>query len=45
MLHRRLRRRWARLAQEYRAAAPDFTSPQRWRETFGIPPSGEEDQT
>jgi galactofuranosylgalactofuranosylrhamnosyl-N-acetylglucosaminyl-diphospho-decaprenol beta-1,5/1,6-galactofuranosyltransferase len=45
MLHRRLRRRWAGLAQEYRAAAPDFTSPQRWRETFGIPPSGEDDQT
>jgi galactofuranosylgalactofuranosylrhamnosyl-N-acetylglucosaminyl-diphospho-decaprenol beta-1,5/1,6-galactofuranosyltransferase len=34
VLHRRLRRRWARLAAEYHAAAPDFTSPQRWRETF-----------
>jgi galactofuranosylgalactofuranosylrhamnosyl-N-acetylglucosaminyl-diphospho-decaprenol beta-1,5/1,6-galactofuranosyltransferase len=44
MLHRRLRRRWARLAQEYRAAAPDFTSPQRWRETFGISPSGQDDE-
>ncbi len=32
--HRRLRRQWAKLAAEYRAAAPDFTSPDRWRETF-----------
>jgi galactofuranosylgalactofuranosylrhamnosyl-N-acetylglucosaminyl-diphospho-decaprenol beta-1,5/1,6-galactofuranosyltransferase len=34
ILHRRLRRRWPRLAAEYRAAAADFTSPERWRETF-----------
>jgi galactofuranosylgalactofuranosylrhamnosyl-N-acetylglucosaminyl-diphospho-decaprenol beta-1,5/1,6-galactofuranosyltransferase len=34
MLHLRLRREWARLRQQYRAAAPDFTSPERWRETF-----------
>ncbi|HUY51106.1 MAG TPA: glycosyltransferase [Streptosporangiaceae bacterium] len=33
--HRRLRRQWARLAAEYRAAAADFTSPEKWRETFG----------
>jgi len=32
--HARLRRQWARLAAEYRAAAPEFTSPERWRETF-----------
>jgi galactofuranosylgalactofuranosylrhamnosyl-N-acetylglucosaminyl-diphospho-decaprenol beta-1,5/1,6-galactofuranosyltransferase len=32
--HRRLRRRWARLAAQYRAAAADFNSPERWRETF-----------
>jgi len=32
--HRRLRRNWARLAKEYRDAAPDFNSPERWRETF-----------
>ncbi len=32
--HRRLRRQWAKLAAEYRAAAPDFNSPARWRETF-----------
>jgi galactofuranosylgalactofuranosylrhamnosyl-N-acetylglucosaminyl-diphospho-decaprenol beta-1,5/1,6-galactofuranosyltransferase len=40
--HRRLRRQWAALAAQYRAAAPDLTSPQRWRETFaastGEPP-------
>ena len=34
VLHARLRRRWARLAAEYQAAAPEFTSPQKWRETF-----------
>jgi galactofuranosylgalactofuranosylrhamnosyl-N-acetylglucosaminyl-diphospho-decaprenol beta-1,5/1,6-galactofuranosyltransferase len=32
--HRRLRRNWPRLAKEYRAAAADFNSPERWRETF-----------
>jgi len=43
--HRRLRRNWARLAQEYRAAAADFNSPERWRETFEAsvnePPAGQ----
>ncbi len=34
VLHARLRRRWARLAADYRAAAPEFTSPEKWRETF-----------
>jgi galactofuranosylgalactofuranosylrhamnosyl-N-acetylglucosaminyl-diphospho-decaprenol beta-1,5/1,6-galactofuranosyltransferase len=34
VLHARLRRRWTRLAADYRAAAPDFTSPEKWRETF-----------
>jgi galactofuranosylgalactofuranosylrhamnosyl-N-acetylglucosaminyl-diphospho-decaprenol beta-1,5/1,6-galactofuranosyltransferase len=38
VLHRRLRRRWPRLAAEYRAAAAEFTSPERWRETFGASP-------
>jgi len=33
-LHARLRRQWPRLAADYRAAAADFTSPARWRETF-----------
>jgi galactofuranosylgalactofuranosylrhamnosyl-N-acetylglucosaminyl-diphospho-decaprenol beta-1,5/1,6-galactofuranosyltransferase len=42
VLHRRLRRRWERLAAEYRAAAPDFTSPERWRETFAGPGAGEQ---
>jgi len=32
--HRRLRRNWQRLAADYRAAAADFNSPARWRETF-----------
>lgn len=34
VLHARLRRRWPRLAADYRAAAAELTSPQRWRETF-----------
>jgi galactofuranosylgalactofuranosylrhamnosyl-N-acetylglucosaminyl-diphospho-decaprenol beta-1,5/1,6-galactofuranosyltransferase len=34
VVHRRLRRRWPRLAAQYRAAAADFNSPERWRETF-----------
>jgi galactofuranosylgalactofuranosylrhamnosyl-N-acetylglucosaminyl-diphospho-decaprenol beta-1,5/1,6-galactofuranosyltransferase len=34
ILHARLRRQWPRLAADYRAAAADFTSPTRWRETF-----------
>ncbi|HEY2443960.1 MAG TPA: glycosyltransferase [Streptosporangiaceae bacterium] len=42
--HARLRRQWSRLAAEYRAAAADFNSPQRWQETFdaslGDPPAG-----
>jgi galactofuranosylgalactofuranosylrhamnosyl-N-acetylglucosaminyl-diphospho-decaprenol beta-1,5/1,6-galactofuranosyltransferase len=34
VLHRRLARRWSRLAAEYRAAAADVNSPERWRQTF-----------
>ena len=34
VLHIRLMRRWPRLAAEYRAAAPEFTSAEKWRETF-----------
>jgi galactofuranosylgalactofuranosylrhamnosyl-N-acetylglucosaminyl-diphospho-decaprenol beta-1,5/1,6-galactofuranosyltransferase len=34
VLHRRLRRQWPRLAAQYRAAAADLNSPERWRETF-----------
>jgi galactofuranosylgalactofuranosylrhamnosyl-N-acetylglucosaminyl-diphospho-decaprenol beta-1,5/1,6-galactofuranosyltransferase len=37
ILHARLRRRWPRLAADYRAAAAEFTSPARWRETFAVP--------
>ena len=33
-LHYRLRRQWARLAAQYRAAASEFTSSGAWRETF-----------
>lgn len=32
--HRRLGRKWPQLAERYRTAMPDFTSPQRWQETF-----------
>jgi galactofuranosylgalactofuranosylrhamnosyl-N-acetylglucosaminyl-diphospho-decaprenol beta-1,5/1,6-galactofuranosyltransferase len=34
VLHIKLMRRWPRLAAEYRAAAPEFTSSEKWRETF-----------
>jgi galactofuranosylgalactofuranosylrhamnosyl-N-acetylglucosaminyl-diphospho-decaprenol beta-1,5/1,6-galactofuranosyltransferase len=34
LLHRRLRRRWAKLAADYRAAAAENNSPERWRQTF-----------
>jgi galactofuranosylgalactofuranosylrhamnosyl-N-acetylglucosaminyl-diphospho-decaprenol beta-1,5/1,6-galactofuranosyltransferase len=44
VLHRRLRRQWPQLAAQYRAAAADFNSPERWRETFAAslnpPPDG-----
>jgi len=33
-MHRRLRRQWPQLSAKYRAAAPELTSPQKWRETF-----------
>ncbi|MDZ8171068.1 glycosyltransferase [Microbacterium xanthum] len=33
-LHRRLRREWARLSREYRAALPSLTSPESWRAAF-----------
>ncbi|MGN6605986.1 MAG: glycosyltransferase [Jatrophihabitans sp.] len=33
-LHSRLLREWPQLAEQYRAAAGEFTSPERWRETF-----------
>jgi galactofuranosylgalactofuranosylrhamnosyl-N-acetylglucosaminyl-diphospho-decaprenol beta-1,5/1,6-galactofuranosyltransferase len=34
VLHRRLRRQWDKLAAEYKAAAPGFTGPEQWRQTF-----------
>jgi galactofuranosylgalactofuranosylrhamnosyl-N-acetylglucosaminyl-diphospho-decaprenol beta-1,5/1,6-galactofuranosyltransferase len=39
-LHARLMREWPKLAADYRAAAAEFTSPQKWRESFQIPPQG-----
>ncbi|GAA4371833.1 glycosyltransferase [Nocardioides caricicola] len=33
-IHRRLRREWPRLAEEYRAKLGDITSPEAWEETF-----------
>jgi galactofuranosylgalactofuranosylrhamnosyl-N-acetylglucosaminyl-diphospho-decaprenol beta-1,5/1,6-galactofuranosyltransferase len=43
-LHLRMVTNWPRLAKEYRAAAAEFTSPAKWRETFeaslGDPPGG-----
>ncbi|GAC1381188.1 MAG: glycosyltransferase [Marmoricola sp.] len=35
-LHAELRRNWATLAEEYRAALPEFTSFDAWRRTFGL---------
>ncbi|WP_246021209.1 glycosyltransferase [Arthrobacter echini] len=35
-LHRRLYLKWDELAEQYRAALPDFTSQQAWRHTFGM---------
>jgi galactofuranosylgalactofuranosylrhamnosyl-N-acetylglucosaminyl-diphospho-decaprenol beta-1,5/1,6-galactofuranosyltransferase len=34
ILHRRLRRRWPRLAAQYRAAAAQITSPEEWRQAY-----------
>jgi galactofuranosylgalactofuranosylrhamnosyl-N-acetylglucosaminyl-diphospho-decaprenol beta-1,5/1,6-galactofuranosyltransferase len=42
--HRRLRRRWPKLAAQYRAAAPEFTAPQMWRETFAASVAGDENR-
>ena len=33
-LHRELKRRWPELSQQYRAALPEITSPEAWREHF-----------
>ena len=35
-LHRELRRNWDTLAEQYRAALPDFTSFEAWKTTFGL---------
>jgi len=44
VLYRRLRRRWPELAAAYRAAAADFTAPERWRQTFAESTSGHPDR-
>ena len=45
VLHRRLHKRWAQLATEYKSAAETFNSPERWRQTFAAsasqPPASE----
>ena len=33
-IHQRLSREWPRLAEQYRAALPELTSPEAWEETF-----------
>ena len=33
-IHERFRREWPRLAEEYRAALPEVTSPEAWERTF-----------
>ena len=33
-IHQRLSREWPRLAEQYRAALPEITSPETWAETF-----------
>jgi galactofuranosylgalactofuranosylrhamnosyl-N-acetylglucosaminyl-diphospho-decaprenol beta-1,5/1,6-galactofuranosyltransferase len=44
VLHRRLRKQWSKLAAEYRAAAADLNSPQRWRQTFAASIASDGDQ-
>jgi galactofuranosylgalactofuranosylrhamnosyl-N-acetylglucosaminyl-diphospho-decaprenol beta-1,5/1,6-galactofuranosyltransferase len=44
VLHLRLRRRWPRLAAQYRAAAGAITSPDQWRQTIGAAASDEREQ-
>ncbi|BDZ38769.1 hypothetical protein [Microbacterium suwonense] len=34
LLHRRLRRNWARLQQQYRKALPELVSDASWQQTF-----------
>jgi galactofuranosylgalactofuranosylrhamnosyl-N-acetylglucosaminyl-diphospho-decaprenol beta-1,5/1,6-galactofuranosyltransferase len=45
LLHGQLLREWPRLSERYRAEQAEFTSPEKWRETFGAsvgdPPGGQ----
>jgi galactofuranosylgalactofuranosylrhamnosyl-N-acetylglucosaminyl-diphospho-decaprenol beta-1,5/1,6-galactofuranosyltransferase len=40
-VHQRLYREWPRLAQTYREALGDITSPERWSKTFAQTGDGE----
>ena len=33
-IHQRMYREWPELAQRYRDALPEITSPEQWRKTF-----------
>jgi len=35
-LHQRAAREWPALAEQYKAALPELTSPQSWDKTFGL---------
>lgn len=36
VLHGRVRRRWIALQKQYRGALPEYTSPEAWKQTFGL---------
>jgi galactofuranosylgalactofuranosylrhamnosyl-N-acetylglucosaminyl-diphospho-decaprenol beta-1,5/1,6-galactofuranosyltransferase len=38
--HEQLTQRWSELAEEYREAAPDFTDPKAWQQTWGTSDDG-----
>jgi galactofuranosylgalactofuranosylrhamnosyl-N-acetylglucosaminyl-diphospho-decaprenol beta-1,5/1,6-galactofuranosyltransferase len=35
LAHEQLAQRWSELAELYRSAAPDFTDPKAWQQTWG----------
>jgi galactofuranosylgalactofuranosylrhamnosyl-N-acetylglucosaminyl-diphospho-decaprenol beta-1,5/1,6-galactofuranosyltransferase len=43
-LHLKLRRRWPKLAAQYRAAAGRITSPEAWMQTIGVSPGEREER-
>jgi galactofuranosylgalactofuranosylrhamnosyl-N-acetylglucosaminyl-diphospho-decaprenol beta-1,5/1,6-galactofuranosyltransferase len=42
LLHARLYQEWPKLSAAYRSAAAEFTSPEKWRETFDESTSGKQ---